>query len=207
MTTLKNKLSTSPERALNIDESKEYFAYRLLRNKVKGDGNIIDAQVLNKAIQYDIKGTPQDQTIEMVDQAVERLQGVEGNFTHFTVEALDSINREYFDYLVDASYSQDTGAPGIVAQGIGASEHLNGEVFTTMELLETAPYIVDDYQALVNNLKLDSIETGLVIDGKVIQPIYSDAVLESIAEIDDGQALADALEDLEPEQLSFDFEV
>lgn len=184
-----NNGSANLETPLNVEESKQFLKNKLIMGPIRGDGQSIDAEhVLKMCKQYGLTGDPDAQIGEVADEAINRMVGVEGNFDAFTVEALDRINIEYFTYLVDASYSQTTRAPDIVAQGIGASEQLNGSTFTRAELLETGEYIVDNYGPFVDHVTSSELS-------EVAQKALSKSHSED---------LADALSDLEPEQLQFD---
>lgn len=189
---MSNKLNignVNLETPLNIEESKQFLKNKLIMSPIRGDGQSIDAEhVLKMCERCGLTGDPDAQIGQVVGEAVNRMAGVEEEFDMFTVEALDRINIEYFTYLVDASYNQTWRASDIVAQGIGASEHLNGSTFTRAELLETGEYIVDDYGSFVDHVT--SFELS-----EVAQKVLSESNSED---------LADALSDLEPEQLQFD---
>lgn len=184
-----NNRNANLETPLNVEESKQFLKNKLIMGPIRGDGQSIDAEhVLKMCKRCEITGDPDAQIEKVVGEAINRMAGVEEEFDMFTVEALDHLNIEYFTYLVDASYNQTWRASDIVAQGIGASEHLNGSTFTLTELLETGEYIVDDYDSFVDHVT--SFELS-----EVAQEVLSKSYSED---------LADALSDLEPEQLQFD---
>ena len=142
----------SKETTLSIDEAKQFFVDRMTYVQGREDTQHIDASMLLLASKYNLEGARQEQISELADEAVNRLIGIENNFQAFTVESLLRMNKEYFTYLVNASYSQNTMASDVVAQGIGASEMRNGNIFTTVELIETAAFIVDDYPSFAHHV-------------------------------------------------------
>lgn len=140
----------SNEHALTADEAVVYLEKRMIKEQGKSDGQSLNNSILDYAKKYGINKRESHASLqreEMSDEAIARIRGVDERFEFITAEALQCMNKEYFGYLMDASYSQDTQAPEVVSQGIEACEGNNGNVFTTAELLESAQYIVGDYEA------------------------------------------------------------
>lgn len=137
----------------------------------------IDAVYTESERSLFISGTLREHLL--ATEAVARLQGVDERFESITAEALACMNQDYFKHLIDASHSQDTQAPEVVSQGIEACEGHNGKVFTMTELLESAQYIVDDYDAFIEHamnvrepdLSVHHLESMTAIDVNVLPDV------------------------------------
>lgn len=207
------EMGNSKENVLSVADAKIFLAKRIMQSKFVDNGLELDGEILTKSQEYGITGSISHRIDEISDSVIQNLQDVDGHFQGFTVEALERINKEYLMASIDASYSQDTMAPDTMAQGLGASEHKNGDIFTSAELLETAPYIVNDYEGFAHF----ALNTGYSVDlGDLpVQPIVvewgegQDLDKAFAGNIQygaqaEGRELSDALNDLTPEQLSLD---
>lgn len=143
-------IGMSNENVLNISDAEKYLAERIMQSKFVDDGLELDGEILTKAQEYGIDGSIRERVDRLSVAVIRNLQDVEGFYQGFTSEALDRINKEFLIASIDAAYSQNTNAPHVMAQALGASEHKNGDIFTSAELLEAAPYVVDDYEGFAH---------------------------------------------------------
>lgn len=195
----------SNEHALTADEAVVYLEKRMIKEQGKSDGQSLDNSILDYAKKYGINERESHASLqreEMCDEAIARIRGVDERFEFITAEALQCMNKEYFGYLMDASYSQDTQAPEVVSQGIEACEGVNGNVFTTAELLESAQYIVDDYDALKQYV-IDTYGQDVCVDNQNLITVNDPAEETDQKEITEQMQLdfGEAVE-----QLSFDLD-
>lgn len=174
------------------------------------DGQGVDNSLLSYADKYDIASNTNTKAHLLAESAVDRIQGVDGRFEAITAEAILRMNKEYFGYLMDASYSQDTQAPDVVSQGIEACEGLHGNTFTTTELFESGEYIVNDYSALIEHglsarmpgSMASGIENSQPIEIKTL-PNLERGVVQKLAD-EQVTEIAESIEQ-KPEQLQLDF--
>lgn len=214
------------ETSLASRDAVKFLEDRLRLVPANIDGQGVDNSLLSYADKYDIASFLRsqsdfdvDETISidtnmkahlLAESAVDRIQGVDGRFEAITAEAILRMNKEYFGYLMDASYSQDTQAPDVVSQGIEACEGLHGNTFTTTELFESGEYIVNDYSALIEHglsarmpgSMANGIENSQPIEIKTL-PNLETSVVQKLAD----EQVTEITENIEqkPEQLQLDF--
>lgn len=141
------------EHVLLPEEAARCFEYRLQDMKICAADDIsFDRDLIARIEEYGIEGSEDEQIAKTAREAVLRLCGEVGGYSSITVEAALCMDRDYFERLIDASYSQDPQAQDRVSEGLGACEGFGitvddrlGKVFTTDELMESGKHIVDDY--------------------------------------------------------------
>lgn len=184
------------EYRLSPQEAKQELQKLLLYTPLGASNNSVSAVAIAKAREYDLSGSLEEQMRAISDESINRMMGVEGNFEYFTREAIHRINGDYLGKLIDASYSQNTMAPDVVAQGIGASEQLNGNVFTTNELLETGEYIANKHYEMFNYVAKVEVDNKPNA-GNNIAVEFSEVIHDELVEAVEAQEFASAIDDLD----------
>lgn len=170
------------EHVLTPEEAARCLEYRLHDGKYcVADDMSFDRDLIAHIADYRIGGSEDEQIAKTAREAVSRLCGEVGGYSSVTVEALLCIDRDYFERLIDASYSQDTQAQDKISNGLAACEGFGievdgrmGKVFTTDELMESGKYIVDEYfklQHSVKNMDARSIKNRLDGDTVTVEAV------------------------------------
>ena len=140
------------EGILSQDEAVEFIKSRLTFVPDNPRSQQIDNGIARKlGMEHNIEGKPSDRIQALAEATVKQLSGVDNRFTRFTSESLITMNKDMFDTLIDAEFNEDGRSADVVDQAIQGVTAPNGKTFTSVQALDAAHYMADDFPAFCNH--------------------------------------------------------